>query len=100
MTGATNSTVSLTWTAPDDNGGCPIDSYQVEYRAEGATKWKVASDEARPDFTVKKLMEDAVYEFRVAAHNRAGLGPYSQCSKPIQAQDPLGKDTNTSIYCK
>ena len=31
------------------------------------------------------------FEFRVAAENRAGQGPFSESTSPIVAKEPLGK---------
>ena len=84
--------VTLNWTRPDSDGGCPVDGYVVEYRAEGAFKWLSATPEPAPNtsFTVKSLVEDTVYEFRVAAHNKAGVGAFSNNSSPVKAEEPIG----------
>ena len=39
---------------------------------------------------MRNVEEDEVYEFRVAAVNRAGEGPFSQGSNPIRAAERLG----------
>ena len=59
---------------------------------EGAFKWLTATPEPVPNtsFTVKGLKEDMVYEFRVAAHNKAGVGAFSNNSSPVKAQEPIG----------
>jgi hypothetical protein len=46
--------------------------------------------------TVEELMEDTEYEFRVAAVNKAGQGPYSENSKPVHVIEPLGEHTPCS----
>ena len=38
-------------------------------------------------YVVKDLSEGTDYEFRVAAENKAGVGPFSPPSKPIKAID-------------
>jgi len=35
-------------------------------------------------FKIGGLHEDIDYEFRVAAENRAGIGPYSEVSSPVK----------------
>ena len=59
---------------------------------EGAFKWLTATPEPvdSTSFTVKGLKEDMVYEFRVAAHNKAGVGAFSNNSSPVKAQEPIG----------
>ena len=39
---------------------------------------------------MRNVEEDEVYEFRVAAINRAGEGPFSQGSNPVRAAERLG----------
>ena len=64
----------------------------MEYRAEGAFKWKQATDDQIPETTyiVKSLKEDVVYEFRVAAQNKAGQGPFSENTMPVKAEEKIG----------
>ena len=78
----------LKWTAPEKDGGSTIDGYQVEYRPESALQWQVATSHdlcARTAFEVKHLAAGTAYEFRVAAHNEAGFGPYTQTSAAVEA---------------
>ena len=88
-----NTSMSLKWTAPTDDGGCPADGYVLEYRAEGSGPWTSAADDLIPDteYTVRRLKTDAAYEFRVAARNPAGTGKFSSATKPAQASSPVGE---------
>ena len=85
--GVTGSHLQLEWTAPESDGGAEITNYVIEHRVQGKTKWeKYTVDEAIPqtNHDVKGLEEDTYYEFRVAAENRAGLGPFSDPSQPVK----------------
>ena len=42
-------------------------------------------------FKIGGLHEDIDYEFRVAAENRAGLGPYSEVSAPVKTYLHMGQ---------
>ena len=47
------------------------------------------------EYTVRELSDGGEYEFRVAAENKAGLGPFSDTSGTVIAKSPFG--TNTTI---
>ena len=85
--------ISLKWTAPKSDGGTDIFNYVIECRAEGAFKWKRCNDDTVPlcRYTVKGLREKEVYEFRVSAENRAGVGPSSEATLPTKAEEKVGK---------
>jgi len=80
---------SLSWTAPRDDGGCRLDGYLVEYRADTATRWTRANDEPVRDLdlVVRNLKPDVAYEFRVAAKNKAGVGAFSASAKPTKGAE-------------
>ena len=85
--------ISLSWDAPRSDGGSPIFNYCVEYREEELFKWTRANrdnmDETK--YTVKGLKENTVYEFRVAAENKAGTGAYSENTSPVKAEERVGR---------
>ena len=41
-----------------------------------------------PECDVQGLIENREYEFRVAAENRAGIGAFSDVSRPIRTKEP------------
>ncbi|KAM3957310.1 projectin protein bent isoform 8-T9 [Aphomia sociella] len=94
----TESTITITWTKPRHDGGSPITGYVVEKRLITEDKWTKASHAHIPDTTYKVtgLIENHEYEFRVAAINAAGQGPWSQSSDAIRACAPPNSPRITS----
>lgn len=83
----TGFSVTLNWAAPESDGGAEITNYVIEYRVKGTPRWtKYEAPEPIPQTsaTVPGLKEDTMYEFRVAAENKAGVGPFSDPSEPIK----------------
>ena len=42
-------------------------------------------------YNVMKLEPDQIYEFRIAAENKAGVGPASELTIPTQAKECVGE---------
>ena len=93
ITKSTKNTMALKWKAPRDDGGSPITGYHLEYRVEDGFKWVRASQSsiAGTNHTVLNLIEDTIYEFRVAAENKAGVGPASDPTAPTVCKEPVCK---------
>lgn len=89
ITSTTTKSISLAYKPPADDGGAEITNYVIEYRQEGLMKWTRANKDTvgKTSYTVTGLEKDTVYEFRVAAENKAGVGPASDPSKPMAAQE-------------
>lgn len=83
--------MTLVWTPPQDDGGSEIINYVVEYRPEGAFKWKRTTEDTihGTTYTIKGLEEQTQYDFRVAAENKAGVGPPSEGSLSMKLEDKL-----------
>ena len=83
----------LAWQPPKDDGGSPVFNYVLQLRKESDADWSKATD-VTIEMTSHKLtglQENMFYEFRVAAENKAGLGPYSLPSTPVQIKEPGSK---------
>lgn len=87
--------VQLEWEKPQSDGGSRITGYFIEKREVGSDTWqKVNPAQAclTNEFTVKNLIEDRKYEFRVVAQNAAGLSEPSECSAQTLVKDPNASD--------
>ena len=69
MATATDGQVTLTWDAPEDDGGTPITDY--EYLINGAGNW-ISTGSTETTYTVTGLDNDTEYTFQVRAVNRIG----------------------------
>ena len=70
-------TVSLSWAAPSSDGGSEITGYQYQYRRYYAGTWESWSSwqsVSSTSTTVRGLISNGTYEFRVRAVNSVGSG--------------------------
>ncbi len=82
VTELTPDSATLTWGAPESDGGAKISNYIVEMHEVGEIKWKtLARDVKDTNYKVTGLKEGSAYEFRVTAENKAGVGTSSQVSQ-------------------
>ena len=77
--------VSVTWTAPLNNGGAKISNYIVSYSGNNGMTWTTF---VRPSSTalsalVTGLSKGTPYQFKVAAVNSAGIGLSSLSSSSV-----------------
>ena len=80
VTAVTDSSTSLTvsWTAPANDGKPAIESYDVQYRVSGATAWTDGpEDVTTTTTTVSGLTADTEYEVQVRATNDEGDSDWS-----------------------
>ena len=57
-------------------------------------KWERANEGERvleTTYKVTGLRSDTEYEFRVGAENKAGVGPWSEATMPLQVKEPVGE---------
>lgn len=88
--------VLLEWEKPASDGGSRITGYLIEKREVGSDTWQKVNNPNQPcllnEFTVKNLIEDRKYEFRVIALNAAGASDPSECSAECLVKDPNAID--------
>lgn len=76
---AYNAALGAYWLIPSTNGGVPIDSYQIQWSADGGSTWSgsVTSPTARTQAApaMVPLTPGTRYWLRIRAHNVAGYGP-------------------------
>lgn len=81
-------TVTLVWNAPEDDGGCKIGNYVVEYFRIGWDVWLKASSTRQLTATLTDLIEGSEYKFRVKAESPYGLSEPSDESRILFIPDP------------
>jgi ELWxxDGT repeat protein len=81
-----NGRVTLSWTAPANNGGSVVTDYFVQYSSNDGATWTRFLDGIRPtpNAVVVGLANGTSYRFRVAAINSIGLGAYSAPSAAVK----------------
>ncbi|XP_074642623.1 twitchin-like [Tubulanus polymorphus] len=88
----TDTSIKLSWTPPENDGGAPILNYVIEYKLKDGKTWKQANVDvtvAETTYTVKGLKTDSEYVFRVSAENKVGRGPPAMNSEPVNIKAPL-----------
>lgn len=88
---STNTSISLEWTKPVDDGGMEILGYIIEMVRGEETEWKRINEElvAETNHVVTGLETGAEYKFRVAAVNHVGRGEDIETAELAQAVDRL-----------
>ncbi|XP_015607104.1 titin [Cephus cinctus] len=80
--------VTLSWKEPDDDGGCKIGTYIVEYYRVGWDVWLKAATCRQLTTTLGELIEGSEYRFRVKAENPYGVSDSSEESDVVFIPDP------------
>ena len=80
VSGATTTSLNVSWAAPMSDGGSAITDYKVEFRKFNESTWSQFTHgvSTATSITVTGLSVDTQYEFRVSAVNTIGTGPYRE----------------------
>jgi len=92
FTDVLDTSLVLHWTAPEDNGGTEITNYVIHCRPETEAEWKPATSDkvAKTEHALTNFKTDIVYQFKVAAVNKVGTGPFSEPSEPVRIKEVVG----------
>lgn len=80
---------SLKWNPPQDDGGVPIDYYQVEKMDTKTGRWVPAGRSKEPKIDLNNLEPGQEYKFRVAAVNAEGESEPLEAEQTIVAKNPF-----------
>lgn len=80
---------SLKWNPPQDDGGVPIDYYQVEKLDTDTGRWVPAGRSKEPKIDLNNLEPGKEYKFRVAAVNAEGESEPLEADHSIVAKNPF-----------
>uniref|UniRef100_A0A6I8QI94 Titin n=1 Tax=Xenopus tropicalis TaxID=8364 RepID=A0A6I8QI94_XENTR len=86
MKDSTKTSVTLSWSKPDYDGGSIVTEYIIESKLKDTQEWSHASISKVCENEVTKLKELSVVEFRVAAKNEKGLSDWVHTA-PITVKD-------------
>src|SRR3989454_637216 len=89
---SSSSQISLSWTAPTDNGGSAITGYKIERSTDGGTTWRTLvanTGNTATTYSDTGLTHTTTYTYRVSAINSAGTGsPSTSASATTLAVAP------------
>lgn len=87
--------MGIKWEEPYHDGGSKVTGYWIEKKERNTILW--VKDNKIPcydcNYKVTSLVEGLEYQFRVYALNAAGISKASEASRPVMAQNPVGKFT-------
>ncbi|XP_055331451.1 twitchin-like isoform X3 [Paramacrobiotus metropolitanus] len=79
---------NLKWNPPEDDGGAPIDHYDVEKFDVAQGRWVPVGKTTKPEIAVEGLEPGHQYKFRVKAVNSEGPSEELMTDKPTLAKNP------------
>lgn len=89
--------VTLSWKIPEDDGGCKIGNYIVEYYRLGWNVWLKAATTRQCHTILGDLIEGSEYKFRVKAESPYGVSDPSEETETVFIPDPKRGITSPSI---
>lgn len=90
----------LKWEPPEDDGGKPVNYYQVEKMDTATGSWVPVgrAENDKPEIDVPGLIPGKEYQFRVKAVNVEGESEPLVTDKAIVAKNPFGKSMTFSKF--
>ncbi|CAG2106083.1 unnamed protein product, partial [Medioppia subpectinata] len=79
----------LKWKPPDDDGGTPIECYEVEKMDEETGRWVPCGKSKEPTIEVTNLVPGRKYKFRVRAVNKEGDSDELETDHSTVAKNPF-----------
>lgn len=79
----------LSWKKPEDDGGAPIDHYEIEKLDPLTGQWVPCGKSTGPEATITGLQEGKPYKFRVRAVNKEGESEPLETESTIVAKNPF-----------
>jgi hypothetical protein len=81
----------LKWKKPEDDGGTPVEYYEIEKLDPLSGQWVPCGRSTEPEANITGLLEGKPYKFRVKAVNKEGESEELETEKSIVAKNPFGK---------
>lgn len=82
-----NGKVTLTWRAPELDGGAPVTSYQVYLNKNSSTVWEPVASPVATNILTFAPLKGSTWKYRVAARNNVGIGAVSN---EVSVSSPKG----------
>ena len=75
----TDGAIALTWVIPTNDGGSPVTDYTVQYKLSADDDWITTAEGVSllTAMLISQLINETNYDFRVAAVNENGQGPFT-----------------------
>ena len=90
----------IKWNPPKDDGGTPIDHFEVEKFDPETGIWMPAGRSDKPEIEVNNLTPGHEYKFRVKAVNAEGPSEPLEGTESIIAKNPFGELTQLHLTFK
>uniref|UniRef100_A0ABD2X8F2 Titin n=1 Tax=Trichogramma kaykai TaxID=54128 RepID=A0ABD2X8F2_9HYME len=100
VVGTVGKSFTLSWNEPEDDGGCKIGIYTIEYYRIGWDVWLKAASSRQTTATLNELIEGSQYRFRIKAENPYGVSDPSEPSEVVFVADPKRGITEPNMRAK
>ena len=89
VTEVTDTTATVEWTAPEDDGGNPITGFDVYMKSKKSTTWRKVTKTRTTvtRFIFENLEREVEYETKITAWNQAGESEPSKPSAPFSLKE-------------